>query len=208
MKVLSLCALCVLGMAGAASADVLVNPTMEPGEIGIDALILTNGEWTYGPLMQDPNNDWWTSGTTYLIRENWGGGFGRSVDFAMGADSDGRSQFPIGIQKDVTNSTDFVWTGFAVLIKGGVGSTISDVAALPNSSFDLVNIVDNGDGSFLIEFGIDSGTGVALGDNTILNFDFKVDGAIDFLIVQTPIPTPGSIALLSVAGLVASRRKR
>jgi len=193
-----------------ANAGALLDPDMQPGsEFGIGALILTNGEWTYGPLGQSIDHDWWTSGNTFLIRENWGGNFGVAVDFDISAASiDTGSVFPIGINKDVTNSTTFNWTGFEILIDAGLGATIDDVNALPNAAFSDVNITDNGDGSFLIVYSVGTGTGVPIGANTILNFDFDIAGSINFHILQTPIPTPGSAALLTLAGLAAARRRR
>lgn len=182
---------------------------MAPGPVGISPLILGDGEWTYGQLSQDPNNDWWTSGNNFLIRENWGGNFGVAVGLQMSAASaDWGLVFPIGIMKDVTNSTNFSWTGFEILIDAGPGSTLSDVNASPNAAFSDVNIIDNGDGSFLISYSVGTGTGVSIGADTMLNFDFDIAGAIDFEIVQTPIPTPGSAALLTIAGLAAVRRRR
>jgi hypothetical protein len=209
MRTLYMCAACVLGSTVCANASTIVDPDMAPGSIGIDALLLADGEWTYGQLSQDPNHDWWTSGNNFLLRENWGGNFGVAVDFEMSAASaDTGSVFPIGIMKDVTNSTTFGWTGFEIFIDAGDGATISNVTALANSEFADVTITDNGDGSFLISYGLGGGTGVSIGGDTMFDFDFDISGAIDFEIVQTPIPTPGSAALLTIAGLAAVRRRR
>jgi len=189
-----LCASFVLGAGVCANAGALTNPSMLPGEAGIDALILQDGEWTYGRLSEDSNNDWWTSGNTFLIRENWGGSFGSAVGFDISAASvDAGFVFPIGISKNVTNSTDFVWTGFDIFI---------------DAAFSEVTITDNGDGSFLISYTVGTGTGVALGGSTVFDFNFDIGGGIDFHIVQTPIPTPGSAVLLTIAGLAAARRRR
>jgi len=209
MKKFTLCAICVLGTAAFANAGTLSNPSMEPGTFGIDPLILTNNEWTYGPLDETLDNDWWVSGNTIMMRENWGGNFGSVVDFNVSAQSNGdRFNFPIGILKDVTNSTNFDWTAYDILLVAGMGATISNVNAQPNSAFNDVTVTDNGDGSFLISFGVGAGSGVPIGDNLVFDFDFEISGDINFKIVQTPIPTPGSAALLAIAGLAAARRRR
>ncbi|MFU8827934.1 MAG: hypothetical protein ACNA8P_00710 [Phycisphaerales bacterium] len=209
MKKVTLCAACVLGTAAFANAGTFSNPSMEPGNFGIDPLILTNNEWTYGPLEESLDNDWWVSGNTIMLRENWGGGFGSVVDFNFSAQSDGsRSIVPIGILKDVTNSTTFDWTAYDILLIAGMGATIGNVNAQPNSAFNDVTITDNGDGSFLMSFGMGAGSGVPIGDNVVFDFDFEISGDVSFTIVQIPIPTPGSAAVLAIAGLAAARRRR
>lgn len=204
----------LLLLAGSASAA-LMNPSMGAGAQGIGPLVLNDGQWTFGQLSLDPDNDWWvspSSPSTFLIREVWGTAAavpGSMVNFEMGADMpDGRATFPIGISKDIQNASSFFWTAFTVDLVPGPGATISNVAAVANAEFGSVVVIDNLDGSFTIEFDQNGGTGVAIGNNTDINFSFDIDGAIDFEIIQVAIPAPGAFALMGMAGLVAIRRRR
>ncbi|TVQ81122.1 MAG: hypothetical protein EA380_02490 [Phycisphaeraceae bacterium] len=202
----------LLFAVGSAHAAI-IDPWMSDGPGGIDPLVLANGEWTFGPLSGGPQNDWWVPpGTsTFMIREIWGTSAatpGAVVDFLVGAEADTRAITPIGIMKDVENQSTFFWDGFVVDLIPGQGATISNVVAFASAEFGSVNVIDNGDGSWTLVWDQNGGTGVGIGGSTDLDFNFDIDGAINFQIIQTAIPTPGAVALLGLGGLAALRRRR
>ena len=51
-------------------------------------------------------------------------------------------------------------------------------------------------------------TPVFMGETVAMSFDMIVFGEISFTMIQTPVPSPGALALLGLAGAVSRRRRR
>ena len=120
---------------------------------------------------------------------------------------------PTDFRKTVTNLTSFVWTGFTTTIIPSPGGSIASVMAQPNVHFGNVIVVDNGNGSFSIDWDNlgNNGTGVAINSMATFNFSFDVTGPsgelVNYKIRQIPTPEPASV-LLIMTGFVLTRRRR
>ncbi len=71
--------------------------------------------------------------------------------------------------------------------------------------------MNRGDGSASIWFFTDKGQGdtpVLIGESVEMSFNMTIFGAIAFTMIQTPVPAPGALALLGLAGAVSRRRRR
>lgn len=193
-----------LTMIGAASgADITMLNVSDAG----GAANVNLGDWGWAPqsrLAVFANEDWMTHGDY-------------SIDVDLIAQDPGRSggiTIPTDFQKSVTNGTSFDWTGFTTTIIPSPGASISMVTALPNLNFGNVNIVDNGDGSYSINWDNsgNNGTGVAINDMATLEFGFDVTGPSDELVNyklrQIPTPEPATMGLILMAGFGLWRRRR
>ncbi len=195
VAVATLCAVAGSAQAGMAAAS------MSPGELGIESLVLDDGTW-------DAGEDWGYENDSMWLRETWSDA--APVDFAIGIDITAEpGETLIEFTKVVENNTEFDWTDFHIDLTPRPGGMILDVEADPNDEFGSVAVLDNGDGTFSINWdNFTGGDGVPIGGSTELNFSIVISQALAFNMVQTPTPAPGAAALLCVAGLVATRRRR
>lgn len=191
-------ALCAL--AGCASAGIT---EMQWDTISINALDLgVDGVWSEGDDYDYREYD-------VTMFETWVGGFGRDVIFDVSFDHDGsRGGTSIGFIKSLNNSTNFFWSSFQIVLTPGLGSTISNVTAAPNAAFGDVSVNAGGGGSWVLLWDQDGGTGVSTGGSTAFTFGFEIAGNLGFMMKQTPLPAPGGVALLGLAGACGLRRRR
>lgn len=196
----SWCAIGALAFAASANAGIM---GMEWSSNDLSALNLgADGAWS------QPDDYDYDAQHVYMF-ETWMGGFGSNVLFDIAVAFDQRTpSTDIVFSKIVTNTTDFFWSSFEIVLTPGLGTTISDVVADPNLEFMDVNVMAGGGGSWIITWDQFTGTGVGIGESTKFSFGFNIDGNLGFMMKQTPIPTPGAIALLGAAGLCAARRRR
>ncbi|MCB9839121.1 MAG: choice-of-anchor E domain-containing protein [Phycisphaeraceae bacterium] len=83
---------------------------------------------------------------------------------------------------------------------------MSDMASLTSGMDDLTPWIGAGNVSLVAEaLGASSGTGAG---NLFLQFSTLASAKVTVIYKFTEVPTPGSAALLSVAGVFASRRRR
>ncbi len=189
----------------AAAAPIL---SMDQIPVVVDALHIPDGSW-------DEDDDWGYSGANIWMDERFVTAPNMSVEFLhmIDVDEDARSAplTPINANKAILNDSSFFWTDFHIDLIPTQGSLgIFNVTAQPSAAFLNVMTMDNGDGSWSIWWDNfnDSGTGVAIGGSTTLQFHFEVAGDVSFKIRQTPTPEPGSLALLALGGLALRRRAR
>lgn len=195
-----MCALCVQAVSCAASAgisQVLWNPIqIEPLDLAPD------GAWTWG-------DDYQYGEYEIHMFETWRSGFGRDVTFDIGLGFDEeRTVTGITFNKSVTNNTDFFWSAFQIVLTPQSGSTISNVFANTNAQFGMTSVTAGGNGSWILLWSQDTGTGVDIGDSSTLNFGFDIDGNLGFMMKQTPIPAPAGALALGGLGVLGVRRRR
>ena len=194
----------------------LLDVQQDPGPLGVAPLNLTDGSWDKGLGGWREGGDYGLKmdGSGFWINEDWIGGIGQVADLATNLAPDPATLstvLPIDIDKRVTNNAGFFWTAFEIRLIGAGLDDITNVTASTNAEFADVTVTDLGS-DVLIRFDQAGGNGVAVGNLVELFFSFDFEGdlssGINFRIVQTAIPTPGSFALIGVAGLAAFRRRR
>ena len=193
-------ALVVMFPAAPAAADFILTPNDGMG--GVGSLL----HWSFT-----------ADSVSISLYENWG-----DVDpvamFIVGEDTSlfGSTLFGDGgtlieIEKDVINMTDFSWTAFHIdLIPFDGGGPITvDPESVDSDRFDISEVMNNDDGSANIWFFLEKGDEPVLpGEEVDFEFDMIIFGAVSFTMIQTPIPAPGALALLGLAGAVSRRRRR
>ncbi len=193
-------ALAVMLPAAPATAELIITPNDEMG--GVGSLI----SWSYT-----------VDGMSVYLYENWG-----EIDpvalFIVDSASTlfgnpGLGGTPIDIDKDVLNTTDFDWTAFHIdLIPGdGAGPITVDLDSVGSNRFSNIEVMNNDDGSASIWFFTDMQQGdtpVLIGEMVAMSFNMVIFGDIVFTMIQTPVPAPGALALLGLAGAAVSRRRR
>ncbi|MEE9130577.1 MAG: PEP-CTERM sorting domain-containing protein [Phycisphaerales bacterium] len=198
-------ALAVMLPSAPATAEFIITPNDEMG--GVGSLL----SWSYT-----------VDGMSISLDENWG-----EIDpvalFIVDSASTlfgsrlfgdpGLGGTLIGIEKDILNTTDFDWTSFhidLIPIDGGGPITV-DPDSVGSDRFSNVDVMNNDDGSASMWFFTDKGQGdtpVLIGEQVVMFFDMTIFGAISFTMIQTPVPAPGALALLGLAGAVSRRRRR
>lgn len=193
-------ALAVMLPSAPATAEIIITPNDEMG--GVGSLL----SWNFT-----------TNGMSIYLYENWGeidpvalfiveSGSSLLGDPGLGGTS-------IGIAKDILNSTTFDWTAFHIdLIPGDGSDEITvDPDSVGSDRFSDIDVMNNDDGSASIWFFTDKNQGdtpVLIGESVMMSFNMTIFGAISFTMIQTPVPTPGALALLGLAGAVSRRRRR
>ncbi|HLO40544.1 MAG TPA: PEP-CTERM sorting domain-containing protein [Phycisphaerales bacterium] len=213
MRTLIVSAMALAAAATAASAGL---SSVQSSALTIPSLTLpVDNTWTgdYGTReAKTAEKDWGyvTQGggaqaDTIWIDELWTGDM---VTNTIGLDLFGgreRSTTTININKSVENATGFGWNGFTMTL-----STINgNVNVLSSTSVDFSNIIISNNNTTSVTM-VYTGGFVAAGDNADFSFSFSIplSSVWQFTIEQTPVPTPGALGLVGVAGLVAARRRR
>lgn len=213
MRTLIVSAMALAAAATAASAGL---SSVQSSAVEIPSLTLpVDNEWTgeYGAIEKaHTGKDWGyetktlgAANDTIWINELWTGDM---VTNTIGLDLYGgreRSTTTININKSVENMTGGTWTGFTMVL-----STISgNVNVLSSTSVDFSGIVisNNNTSSVTMTY---TGGAVGAGDfaDFVFSFSIPLTSVWQFTIEQTPVPTPGALGLVGVAGLVAARRRR
>lgn len=208
---LSIAAIGVCACAAVSSAAV-TGVTQTPSDVGVDSLDITDGSWDfYDGSMMDGIGDYGLWQGNIWMRELWSGAANTAVGFDTSVTTSGRlSTVPIVLNKNVTNTSTFDFTGYDIRVIAQGGTSIGNVLAASNSEYSSVTVTEVVAGlEFLISFDAVSGdAGTVIGDDTTFSFSFDIDGGVDFEIIQVAIPTPGSAALVVVGSAFAVRRRR
>lgn len=193
-------ALAVMLPSAPATAELIITPNDGMG--GVGSLI----SWSYT-----------VDGMNVYLYENWGEIDPIAlfiVDSATSLFGDpGLGGTSIGIDKDILNSTEFDWTAFHIDLipsDGSDGITV-DPNSVGSDRFSNIEVMNNDDGSASIWFFTDKKQGdtpVLIGESVGMSFDMIIFGDIAFTMIQTPVPAPGALALLGLAGAAVSRRRR
>ena len=187
-------------LTSAASAGIVVYGDESVG--GVGDLV----DWNYD-----------SEGDNLTLMEEWAGQgpVGFYVGDAQWAPANyegGGGFFEITIDKTLVNSTDFSWSAFDIDFTPRPGATAIEVVAesVTSDHFSDVSVFNNEDGSANIHFELDGvgDTAVGFGEEAHFSMTILVFGDIAFNMVQTPIPAPGALALLGLAGLLGVQRKR
>jgi MYXO-CTERM domain-containing protein len=208
---------CVLGAAallgGISQAGVL---SLDISGSAIDPLMLMDGQWNGGYGGRDIAGvgvDWGyltrAAGSTadrMWVDEEWSRAGDVSLGFSMTIGEDA-TQF-IGLNKRARNRSGFDWTAFDIQITTpGMGIVTVDEGTLSSAEFSSVTVLNNGTNVVTLKF-----SGGSVGYNQFANFtiDFEIPAGPSwtYTMTQTPVPTPGALALVGLGGLVAGRRRR
>lgn len=198
-------AVCVVALAvmlpcAPVTAEIIITPNDELGGVG------SLNSWSYV-----------VDGMSIQLFEDWGGfapvGFTISDDGYPGPDNPFAGGTLIDISKNIFNQTEFDWTAFHIDLIPGDGSDgiTVDPASVSSDRFSDVMVMNNKDGSASIWYSTDKKQGdmpVLIGESVHLFFTMNIFGDINFNMIQTPIPTPGALALFALAGTVLRRRRR
>lgn len=182
--------------------------SMDAGD-DVSSLFLEDGTWDanedWGYTLDPPNAQSW-------MVEVWIGS--DPVDLLTTVFTDGIDP-DVGINKTVTNETDFDWTDFHIELtplEGERGLFILD-GSVSSDRFSDIEVVNNPDGSavmwFLTDF--DAGdTPVGFGEMAVFEYTFNIPGDPDFgyRTFQMPTPEPTSLVLVLAGAAMAVRRDR
>lgn len=140
------------------------------------------------------------------IKETWTETHSPSAVLDANIFNEGRADPVITINKAVDNFTANAWTGFDITLSTASGN-VGLIGSPTSSAFANAQVFNNNTNAVLMHF--DAGT-VNPGNSAVFNFTFTVpfSGLWTFTITQTPVPTPGAAALMTMAGLITLRRKR
>lgn len=200
--------------AGSAQAAV-TNANVTAVDIG--SLTLEDGVWNggYGPGSQAPTSQEWgwvdnannPNPNRVWLNENWTSG--GSVTLGVNVEVAESTNQYIGLNKRTRNNSGFVWTGFDIVISTPVGNVdVFSFSGSPSSpQFSNVTILNNNSPSVTLKF---TGGSVGLSQFATFIMDFEIPSGPSwtYTMTQTPIPTPGALALLGLGGLAAGRRRR
>ena len=221
MKSLSslLIASAVIATASAASADVIAGWTMPTAVTATTAATYSYGAANLGALVSGSM----LSGTHSSASTAWSSPAGNGSTYALSSNGwNVGDYYQISLATTGYSSVSVAWdqtrsstgpAGFEAVLSVDGGSTFSSLGSytvnqvswstsvpVTTSSFaSLASAADN-QASVIIRFKVvTAGTSTTTGTNRIDNI--SVTGAV------VPIPSPGAIALVGLAGLVARRRR-
>ncbi len=193
-------ALAALSCAGPTLAGIVVYPDEENG--GTDSLLSWGYETVENHVMVD--EEWIDAGPVAFM-------FG-DADWQYNGGGAGPGGIDILIDKLVTNSTDFDWSGFQIDLVPMPGTSLEvEVGSIVSDRYSQIDVSTPGDGSVSLTFSTDPLAGdiaVGFGETAAFQFSMTVFGDIAFSMIETPIPEPGALALLAIAGVSAVRRRR
>jgi len=201
---------CLAGLAGSASAgliDVTITGALAPSN---SSLLVADGTWDRGTAWG--SGDWGgivntpTTGAAWA-NELWIGMAPVSLNINVISDGDP----DVTIQKNLTNTTGVAWTSFKIDLLEFVGFGPITVLAGSEASnrFGNVATTNFGSGNAEMIFSLAGlQTAVLPGQSVSFFFTFNVPGAVAFKMVQSPIPTPGVLALMGLGGMIVARRRR
>lgn len=188
-----------LALAGAAQADVIdINIT---GALNEPSLRLEGGQWLegrdWGWQAQQPNALAWAN-------EDWIGG--APVDLNVQVVTDGVDP-DVMITKTLQNNTGFIWTAFNIDLfrTAGFGPIMTLPGSVSSTRFASNMVTNFGSGDSSISY---FNGAVVPGDTVTFMFTFNIPGDVSFRMLQTPIPTPGALALLGLGAAGLLRRRR
>lgn len=197
---------CLAGLAGSASAG-LIDVTIT-GAISQTSLDLGSPRtWVRG-------TDWDTAVTSATTgdswaREKWVGM--APVNLNVNVTSDGDPD--VKITKMLTNTTGTAWTSFRIKLLDVF--SVGPITVLPGTELSdrfhsvTTSVIPGGLGSSEMVFSqTGADTPVLPGESVMFQFTFNVPSAVAFAMVQTPVPTPGVLAVAGLAGVVVTRRRR
>lgn len=170
------------------------------GDYGTRATKTADKDWGYVTTNAGAGSD------SVWIDEIWTGDMHtNTISLDLIGGRGGPANTTININKQVQNVTGFTWTGFTMVL-----STVSgNVNVLSSTSADFAGIVITNNNTSTVTM---TYTGGAVVNTDFADFFFSfsipLSSVWSFNIEQTPVPTPGALGLVGVAGLVASRRRR
>lgn len=199
-------AMIAAGAAGLAQAGVVKIDI--GGALNDPSLVLPDGQWQQG-------RDWnWAltgadlqNGDAWAA-ENWHGM--TPVDLNVGVTTDGIDP-DVKITKMLQNNTGVSWTSFdiSLLHFPGFGPLSVYAGSVSSDRFSSIGVTNFGSGDAFLHFALaGTDTAVAPGQSVMFQFTFNIPGDVAFRMVQTPAPTPGTLGLLGLGGLVLGRRRR
>lgn len=112
----------------------------------------------------------------------------------------------------IFNNSGVDWTAYQNILLGSqatfdpVASAGFDVSPFTSLSFSNGNQIATASGGVVADGDIWT-PGLSAGE-LVINVDLSDNAPAKFLLKEIPVPTPGAIALLGVAGLLGSRRRR
>jgi MYXO-CTERM domain-containing protein len=208
-KIAGIAMIAVAGAANAAITGVSVTPdnisSLELSYENADG-VFNGGEGTRTDLAPF-GADWGfvSAGNRQWVDESWvaGGNVQLSSSGQSGLESVDQEIF---LNKRTRNRSGFVWTGFEIVLTNA-GGAITLLSTPSNSNFSTVNVAGDGTNTVTITY---SGGSVALNSFTTFQVDFTIPSgpSWQYTQIQTPVPTPGALALLGLGGLAAGRRRR
>ena len=203
---------CLAGLAGSASAgliDVTITGALNPANTSLDCG--SPAHWTRGTTGWG-SGDWGSNVVSSTVGDSWAHEkwIGMApVSLNVNVTSDGDPD--VKITKMLQNTTGSAWTSFTIdLFKfSGFGPITVLGGTEASDRFSTVTTTNFGSGDAQMIF-TQSGTDTPVlpGESVMFQFTFNVPGAVAFAMVQTPVPAPGAIALLGVAGAMVNRRRR
>lgn len=211
MKSFMTAGIAMIAFAGAASAaitGVSVTPdnisSLELSYVVADG-VFNGGEGTRDQLA-DSGADWGyvAAANRQWVDESWiaGGNVQLSSSGQSGLETAGQE---ILLNKRTRNRSGFDWTGFTIVLTNAGGPIT--MLAYSSTSFSNISVVGDGTNTVTLTY---SGGTVAQNAFTVFQLDFEIPTgpSWQYTQIQTPVPTPGALALLGVGGLVAGRRRR
>jgi MYXO-CTERM domain-containing protein len=208
-KIAGIAMIAVAGAANAAITGVSVTPdnisSLELSYVVADG-VFNGGEGTRTDLAPG-GADWGyvASTNSQWVDESWGAGGNVQLSSSGQSGLESVDQ-EIFLNKRTRNRSGFVWTGFEIVLTNA-GGAITLLSTPTNSNFSTVNVAGDGTNTVTITY---SGGSVAQDSFTMFQVDFTIPSgpSWQYTQIQTPVPTPGALALVGLGGLAAGRRRR
>lgn len=210
-KIAGIAMIAVAGAAQAAITNVSVTPVdISSLSLSLGAVdgVFNGGEGTRSALAPS-GADWGfvSAVNRQWVDEDWisGGNVALASAGETGTESAGQE---IYLNKRTRNRSGFVWTGFQIVLTNAGGNiTLLNPVLTGGTGFSSVSVIGDGTPTVTINY---SGGSVALNAFSTFQVDFEIPTgpSWQYTQIQTPVPTPGALALLGLGGLAAGRRRR